>query len=397
MSTGRPTRDLGEKGKTWTTRKDNGSWTAGAWVRGRDGRSKQVTVSAPTKGAAQRKLERKIDALVEPSATGVQPSWTIEATATHWLEHKARYGKTRGNRPLARQSLGNYEAHIRQVIVPSLGQMRLRELTTPGLETSLARLDDTGISTLGARGLLSQILDLAVRDGALHHNPMRLVAAPPRDVPEVEALDVAAARRLLEVVHPDHLRKPGKRGPNIDLHDLCVLGLATGARIGELTALTWSAYQQRDGSPTLLIDATLVEPRKGWVEGLQRQPATKTGSTRRLVLPDAAAEAIERRRRCSQFVEPHDPILCSARGTFLWPNNLRTRLRAALADDDELRGTTPHTLRRTVGTLIAYEVGLEAARMQLGHTLTGSTTLSRYVAHRQDAPDLRSTLDQFFG
>ncbi len=127
---------------------------------------------------------------------------------------------------------------------------------------------------------------------------------------------------------------------------------------------------------------------------------------RSLLTPSSHRRAAQPRRtpphRCDPqnrdpFTEPQDPILCSARGTFLWPNNLRTRLRAALADDDELRGTTPHTLRRTVGTLIAYQVGLDAARMQLGHTLTASTTLSRYVAHRQDAPDLRPTLDQFFG
>ena len=57
---------------------------------------------------------------------------------------------------------------------------------------------------------------------------------------------------------------------------------------------------------------------------------------------------------------------------------------------------TPHALRRTVASLIAYDAGLDAARMQLGHSLTGSTPLSAYVAHRQQAPDHRGILDWLF-
>lgn len=55
----------------------------------------------------------------------------------------------------------------------------------------------------------------------------------------------------------------------------------------------------------------------------------------------------------------------------------------------------PHHLRRTVGTLITHEVGLDAAREQLGHS-DGSTTYQHYVGKREVAPDVRPTLDVFF-
>lgn len=58
-------------------------------------------------------------------------------------------------------------------------------------------------------------------------------------------------------------------------------------------------------------------------------------------------------------------------------------------------GTTLHTLRRTVGTLIAHEVSLDAARDQLGHR-DPSITYRRYVGKRLVAPDLRTTLNEFF-
>ena len=79
----------------------------------------------------------------------------------------------------------------------------------------------------------------------------------------------------------------------------------------------------------------------------------------------------------------------------MWPNNIRTRLRQAVSGISDLEGTTPHTLRRTVGTLVAHEAGLDATREQLGHS-DPSVTYQRYVAARRIAPDLRPLLDRFF-
>jgi integrase len=80
---------------------------------------------------------------------------------------------------------------------------------------------------------------------------------------------------------------------------------------------------------------------------------------------------------------------------------MRTRLRRAieraveigLPIDEELDGTTLHTLRRTVGTLLAHEVSLDAAREQLGHR-DPSVTYQHYVGKRLLAPDVRTILDQ---
>lgn len=59
-----------------------------------------------------------------------------------------------------------------------------------------------------------------------------------------------------------------------------------------------------------------------------------------------------------------------------------------------LRGTTPHTLRRTVGTLVAHEVGLDAARDLLGHS-DPSVTFQHYTGRRKVAPDVRDVLNLF--
>ena len=65
----------------------------------------------------------------------------------------------------------------------------------------------------------------------------------------------------------------------------------------------------------------------------------------------------------------------------------------AAGSPDEIHGTSFHTLRRTVGTLIAHEVSLDAAREQLGHR-DPSVTYQHYVGRRAVAPDVREVLDR---
>ncbi len=364
---------------------------------------KQVTAPADSKSAAQRALRRKIDTLVTPLGSGVQPGWTVNRLAEYWLEKKTRHGHARNRTPLKSQTLWNYSDQIRRIISPALGSIRVAELDVPLLEAALDRLEDTGLSTMQGRAVLNMMCKLAVRDGALPANPMALVAAPAREPHEVELLAVDQTRRLLQVTHPDHQRIPGRRGPNRDLHDFVVLALATGARISEILAVEHEHVGLTADTPTITISGTLVEPRKGFVEKLHRQESTKTSMTRTLVLPDAALAVVRRRPDHSSWTQVKangsddpNPLMASGRGTWLWPSNIRTRLRAAVANTPELIGTTPHTLRRTVANHIAHTVGFDAARMQLGHSLTGSTPLSHYVAHQQQGPDLRHVLDTFF-
>lgn len=98
---------------------------------------------------------------------------------------------------------------------------------------------------------------------------------------------------------------------------------------------------------------------------------------------------------------PDAPIFATRTGNWISPSNMRTRLRRAIERsvangdprDRELEGTTLHTLRRTVGTLLTHEVSLDVAREQLGHR-DPSITYQHYVGKRPVAPDVRTTLAQ---
>ena len=88
------------------------------------------------------------------------------------------------------------------------------------------------------------------------------------------------------------------------------------------------------------------------------------------------------------------PVFALAGGGWLWPNNMWTKLRGVVAATS-LTGTSPHMLRRTVGTLVAHSVGLDAARDVLGHR-DPSVTARHYIADIGRVVDVRDSLDPIF-
>ncbi|WP_377820125.1 site-specific integrase [Branchiibius cervicis] len=246
------------------------------------------------------------------------------------------------------------------------------------------------------------MLGLAVTHGALPANPMRDVAPSAREQrAEVQHLTVAQAVHLRQRVRRDTMRVPDRRKPNADLEEFIDLLPGTGCREGEGLAIRPVDLIDLDSdTPLLHVCGTVIEPRTTYVERLHRQDTTKTRDDRTLILPDAVATMLRARIERNQ-PEPTAPIFASRTGNWLSPANLRTRLRQAVQravesgneEDLALAGTTLHTLRRTVGTLLAHEVSLDAAREQLEHR-DPSVTYQHHVGKRLIAPDVRSTLDQ---
>lgn len=393
--TGRPGLEVGKHGDIWTVANGRGGWQARTRVRDQDGRVREVTATGQTKGAAKRALEAKLVPRTPPTAHGVTPDLTLEQLGELWLEHRARSGRVKGAGQVKPQTLAAYRDALQFTVAPAMGGLRIRDCRVGRLDTLLGDLEETGVSTAQARSVLHQMFGLAVRHEALASNPMSYVTPTRRERKEVEVLSVDTVHLLRHVVSPEVRRQPGVRGPNGDLRDVIDGLLGTGCRIGELLALTWFHLDLDCDEPKVWIDGTLVEPKKGYVAKLHRQGSTKSGEARTLVLPDAVADMLRSRRAKSRFTGLKDPVFATRTGNWLYPNNIRTRLRTAANEYDELRGTTPHTLRRTVGTLITHERGLDDARAQLGHS-DPSVTWQRYVAPREVAPDLRDLFDRFF-
>lgn len=394
----------------------DGRWSARVQVRDIDGRIRSVRATEKTKSSATRLVERRLKERVDPSIAGITGDTTFEDLSALWLQHRKDHGKVKTKGLLAPQTLATYQYDIKKVIIPAIGHVRVREATIPLLDRLFADVEHGrkhgnyparpgGRSTRQLRVVLGGMLALAVAHGALPANPIRDVSQSSRQPnPEVKFLTVDQARHLRTRVSRTTIRVPDQRMPNHDLEEFIDLLLGTGCREGEGLAIRPIDLHDIDGPvPTLHICGTVIEPRKGFVDHLHRQNRTKTGDDRRLILPDAVTVMLRERMRRDPPSTPESPIFATGTGNWISPANLRTRLRSALSrssgppdpSHEALAGTTLHTLRRTVGTLIAHEVSLDAARDQLGHR-DPSVTFRHYVGKRLVAPDLRSTLDQFF-
>jgi integrase len=88
------------------------------------------------------------------------------------------------------------------------------------------------------------------------------------------------------------------------------------------------------------------------------------------------------------------PVFANRNGGWMSLNNMRRSLRAALPED--LSWVTPHSLRRTVATVVRNDLGAEQAQRQLSHSKL-ATTEAHYLQRHARGPDVRATLDRFAG
>lgn len=407
----------GGRGQIRVRQQPDGRWTARVQVRDIDGRIRSVRATEKSKGAATRAIERRLDDRIDASITGIKANTTYGALAGYWLQHRQDHGKVRTSGPLAPQTLAAYNTEIEHVIIPAIGQVQVRETSVPFLDRLFADIEhgrshgnyqprEGGRSTRQLRVVLGGMIGLAVAHGALAGNPIRDAAPSARQVKtDVEYLTVEQALRLRSRLQRSAMRIEGRRMPNLDLEEFVNLLLGTGCREGEGLAIRPIDLSDLDGDlPVLHVRGTLIEPRKGYVATLHRQDTTKTREDRRLILPDATARMLQERMLRHPPASRESPVFGTRTGNWISPANMRTRLRSAIERvlatgdplDKELDRTTLHTLRRTVGTLLAHEVSLDAAREQLGHR-DPSITYRHYVGKRPLAPDLRDTLSQLVG
>lgn len=395
------------------------------------GEYKEMSRSADTKGKAERALDRALAARpAESNSATIQPSWTVERLAHYWLAHRRATGLVRTEGPLQPSSLRQMEVTIRATILGDrkalvrgewkvvkraggIPDLKLTECSRGRLESWLSGLEATGLSTKQARTVLSQMFDLAVKDEAIQGNPMTAVAKPKRRVKTTPRLSVDRARTLRTLVTPEATRKsPKGRMQNNDLAEVVDFALGTGCRIGEILAVRWCDLDLDADHPYVVVCGTLIEARDGLpmyrsprrkndgrdVESIVAARLDQDEPDLTLFLPDFVVGMLRARRSRvvgrGRLPRADETVFASAKGTWLQPANIRTRLRNAIKGSP-LEGTTPHSLRRAVATAVERELGMEAARHQMGHadpSLTGQV----YVHDSMMGPDARDVLSQFF-
>lgn len=384
MGRGRPPTSLGTWGKIRTTRVREGAYRARTRIRDIDGVPREVTATGTTTAAAERALREKLVDRAMPTQQAITADTSIAALGDLWLTFLRDEGRIEAT------TINEYERVLDKVVIPELGGLRLREVTTSRLDLFLVRLRATSVSRQRkTKVVMGAMLGMAVRHDALAVNPVQQTSRIHHERSETRSLtleDLTTVRDALRAWTGK--QRPGPKASN-DMADIIDLMLATGARIGEILALRWVDVALDATRPTLTINGTIkTEPGKG----TYRKASPKSdASVRTVVLPDFAITVLKRRRAADRE-NPNDAVFPTRKGTWQQVNNVERRWRQ-IRKDTGLDWVTPHTFRKTVATLISERVDAETASQQLGHS-SPAITREFYISKPAIAADVAHVLNE---
>ncbi len=348
--------------------------TPGGRIRARvrfrddDGQLRPVEASGATRQAAERNLKEKL------ARRGTYSSGMGELTRDTpftklvevWLEDLDLEDRVAvGTRDL-------YERDMRTLVLPAFEHYTLREMSISKIDRFLKAQAKISYSRAKhAKVVLNLALGLAVRYEAIPRNPVLGTSRLRRPSSTVMALTVTQVEAIRLAVRTWR-RGRGLSGPKPDgqFEAIIEVMLGTSARIGEVLAIRKRDVDVTCSPATVRICGTVISP-KG--RSTFRQDHPKTSKSRRTVsVPTFTAEVLRQRLVAVSSESPEHLVFFSRNHTPLTTNNVRRRLRAIL-DEAGIEGVTPHSFRRTVGTVLDRAGGADLAAEMLGHTSSDRT------------------------
>ena len=301
----------------------------------------------------------------------VPETLTVGELMSRFIEHCRANDRTSA-------TLETYEEKSARYVVPNLGALKLSKLKPTHIAEWVTGLRTAGgangkpLSPKTVRnvfGLLHGALEWALGLELVARNVCHTAAAkPPRLSPSpAKALADHEVAKLLTAANAT------RWGPFV------TLALATGARRGELCALSWSDVDFEN--QTLTIAKSLSQTK----DHLELK-GTKTGSIRRLGLSRLALEALSRQRAIQirdKRLAPADyidegAVFATPLGRRITPMSA-TKAFVRLAKTAEISTTRLHDTRHTAAThLIVGGTDVRTTASVLGHT-TPTVTLSIYA------------------
>jgi integrase len=340
--------------------KTNGKWRIDICHRGK---RKTITVS-DRKTALE--VARKLEARLALGLTGLDGSEspTFREYAMEWLQtYAAVYTKPR--------TVEFYETVLRHHLLPTLGGLRLSELSRERVRTLVADRADAGLARGTLAGIvatLRAICNQAVEEGKMAQNPAARLGRFYRGQTEKEGRQADAFTEWeLALV----LKTAERDCP--EQFDLIATAAWTGMRLGEVLGLQW---------PDIDFEGCFIEVRRTvyWRgKGLQSN-SPKSGKGRRVVIPQVLAARLRQRRdilTAQAALEGREPSV------WVFPNragnpqdgiNLLKRTWYPLLAKAGLRRLSLHALRHTYSSLLIQRgESLAFIKQQLGHASIQTT------------------------
>lgn len=347
-----------------------------------DGRTRPVEAHGRTKTAATNALRTKLTERAKGGRGGeLTATQRFSDAAELWLERFRKQVEADKRSP---GSLDTYRKHLKNHVLPALAEVRLGEVTTPLLDRVIGKIatDAGGPTAKTCRSVISGIMGLAVRRGAVFANPVREVEQIETRSKQARALNDGEVGAWLAALRAD------ERAVRRDLPDLTVFMLSTGCRIGEALAVLWSQVDLAAG--TVEITHTIIRVSG---EGLLRK-WTKNRNERLLLLPPLGVAML--RRRFVPGTQLDKPVFPDSVGGFRDPSNTSRAIRDARGEE-AMSWITSHAYRKTTATLLD-DAGHSARQVadQLGHARP-SMTQDVYMGRRVLNPAAAEALERALG
>jgi integrase len=216
--------------------------------------------------------------------------------------------------------------------------------------------------------ILHKALKQAVLDGLIPRNVCEAVKPPKVEHKEINPLDRAQAKTLLDAASEDRLEA------------LYVLAVHTGMREGELLGLKWEDVDLEHG--VLRLRRALVREGGKVVLGDLKTPKSRRSIRLTYVAANALRNHLERQleeiERMGSLYQLGGLVFATESGTLINPSNLRNRSFKPLLKRVCLPNLRFHDLRHTCATLLLSQ-GTHPKLVQelLGHA-TIAMTLDTY-------------------
>jgi len=357
---------------------------------GPDGRRKQIwSKGHTTRKAAEVGLREELTRRDQGIMLSTE-KLTVREFMDRWLDHMVMLGRDE-------RTLERYRELLELHAVPNIGDLQLKALEPRHLSDLYAKLRRQGRRdgkpgglhprTVGhVRRALHHMLKQAMRWNYIGRNPATDVELPSIPTSEMVTLSREQAATLLKAATARPL-----------MRNLVMLGVATGARLGELLALCWTDIDLQAGTVRIGWSRRIVNGRMQ-VKGPKTEAGYRTvilGPTTVAALKQLHAEQAERRLALGADYHPdaerrlargpgYDQneylVICKADGRPYRPDATSTQFRKFVDDNGLPKTVHVHTLRHSAASfLAAASVPASDIAAQLGHKDGGALALKVYV------------------
>lgn len=344
-----------------------GVWEVRVYV-GKDQVSQAPRQVSRTVRGGKRAASTALAALVTEAQKGQVggTNATVEYLLKHYLERKG----------LAATTLHNYRSLVTNRVGPLLGSRSVRKVTPWDLDSIYAAMAEEGLATSTIRqvhALLSGAFGQAVRWGWVGVNPAKM-ASPP-----------SIRQKRIDPPEPTQVEALVREAENRDqmMAVLIMLAALTGARRGELCALSWSDVDL--GVGRLRISRSLMD-----LTGRVEEKATKTHQERTIALGEAGvALLLLHRQKAEQLCLAGQVELADEAFVFSYEPDGVAPIRPSrvtgfftrLRDDLGLPEVHLHSLRHFLASQLAArgDVSVRTLAGRLGHA-DASLTMKVYAA-----------------